>query len=59
MKKTKLVYVNKNEDIEKKVQETLNKYHIKPEQVIEICYSEKNSNKNALIVLILRRIYFA
>jgi len=24
MKRTKLVYVNKNEDIEKKVQETLN-----------------------------------
>lgn len=50
MKRTKLVYVNKNEDIEKKVQENLNKYHIKKEQVIEICYSEKDSNKNALIV---------
>jgi len=36
MKRTKLVYVNKNEDIEKKVQETLNKYHIKKEQVMEI-----------------------
>lgn len=50
MKKTKLVYVNKNEDIEKKVRETLTKYHIKEEQIIEICYSEKDSNKNALIV---------
>lgn len=49
MKKTKLVYVNKNEDIEKKVQETMNKYHITQEQVIEIRYSEKGSTKNALI----------
>lgn len=50
MKRTKLVYVNKNEDIDKKIRETMLKYHIKDDQILEIKYSEKDSNKNALIV---------
>ncbi len=50
MKRTKLVYGNRNEDIEAKVQETMRKYHIRQEDVIEIRYSEKDSTKNALII---------
>lgn len=50
MKRTKLVYGNRNEDIEIKVQETIRKYNIRQEDIIEVKYSEKDSNKNALIV---------
>jgi len=50
VKRTKLVYGNRNEDIEAKVHETMRKYHIRQEDVIEIRYSEKDSTKNALII---------
>lgn len=50
MKRTKLVYGNRNEDIEAKVKETMRKYHIRQEDVIEIKYAEKDSTRNALII---------
>ncbi len=50
MKRTKLVYANRNEDIEEKVKDTMQKYHIRQEDLIEIKYSEKDSRKNALII---------
>ena len=50
MKRTKLVYANRNEDIEEKVKDTIKKYHIREEDLIEIKYSEKDSRKNALII---------
>lgn len=50
MKRTKLVYANRNEDIEEKVKDTMHKYHIRQEDLIEVKYSEKDSRKNALII---------
>mgnify|MGYP001355367870 CR=1 FL=1 len=50
MKRTKLVYGNKNEDLKKKVQETLKKYHIKESQLIEVKYTEQESTNTALII---------
>ena len=50
MKRTKLVYVNRDEDILRKVDDTLKKYQIQKEDVIDIRYHEKDSRKNALII---------
>lgn len=50
MKRTKLVYTNRDEDILAKVEETLKKYNIKKEDIIDIRYHEKDSRKNALII---------
>ncbi|MGB4589654.1 MAG: hypothetical protein WBI17_10530 [Clostridiaceae bacterium] len=50
MKRTKLVYTNRDEDIQAKVEETLIKYHIQKEDLIDIRYHEKDSRKNALII---------
>jgi len=50
MKRTKLVYANRNEDIEEKVKDTMQKYRIRQEDLIEVKYSEKDSKKNALII---------
>jgi hypothetical protein len=50
MKRTKLVYTNRDEDILAKVEETLKKYHIQKEDLIDVRYSEKDSRKNALII---------
>lgn len=50
MKRTKLVYANRDEDIEEKVKDTLKKYHIDEEKVIEVKYHNDGSRKNALII---------
>jgi 7-cyano-7-deazaguanine synthase in queuosine biosynthesis len=50
MKRTKLVYGNRDEDIQQKVQEVIRKYNINQEDILEIKYSEKDSTKNALII---------
>jgi len=50
MKRTKLVYGNRDEDIHEKVQEVIRKYNINQEDILEIKYSEKDSTKNALII---------
>lgn len=50
MKRTKLVYANRDEDITKKVQDTLKKYHIDEANVIEVKYHNEGSRKNALII---------
>lgn len=50
MKRTKLVYANRDEDIEEKIQDTLKKYHIDASQVIEVKYHNEVSRKNALII---------
>lgn len=50
MKRTKLVYANRDEDIEEKIKDTLKKYHIEQSQVIEVKYHAEGSRKNALII---------
>ena len=50
MKRTKLVYANRDEDIKEKVKLTMKKYHITEEDLIEVRFSEKDSTKNALII---------
>ena len=50
MRRTKLVYANRNEDIEEKVKDTLKKYHIDEAKVIEVKYHDEGSRKNALII---------
>jgi hypothetical protein len=50
MTRPKLVSTNRDEDILAKVEETLKKYHIQKEDLIDVRYSEKDSRKNALII---------
>ncbi len=50
MKRTKLVYANRDEDIEEKIKDTLKKYHIDESKVIEVKYHDEGSRKNALII---------
>lgn len=50
MKRTKLVYATRQEDIREKVAETLKKYHIPEEDVLDVRYQVKDSNQSALIL---------